>query len=203
MSSRTFCLHGYSELYFSFIPCGIWAFEQIHTTLVVLTHKTHHKFPNTMFFNIKYLGSAKIKSWAEVFPISVNILYERMWQGRGEQQLTKGHSRNTLLLWNKLLIANLSLFMPTLWFIAALSWKEFFLFCLFPSCITDNSRTLLIFPFTTLSNIILLQSSRWEYLFSLIVFTQFLQTIIHLSGTQGTGNILIFPVKLYQCFLQC
>lgn len=55
MSSSTFCLHGYSKLYFSFIPRGIWAFEQIHTTLILLTHKNHHKLFNANFFNTKNL----------------------------------------------------------------------------------------------------------------------------------------------------
>lgn len=108
------------------------------------------------------------ESWAEIFQ-STSFM-RRCDKRKVNSSRPRGYSRNILLLWNKLLIANLSLFIPTLWFIAVLSWKEFFHFCLFPSCIIDNNRTLLIFPFTMLNNIILLQSSGWEYLYFLNCF---------------------------------
>lgn len=102
------------------------------------------------------------ESWAEI--CQSTFFMRRCDKGKVNSNRPRGYSRNTLLLWSQLLIANLSLFMPTLWFMAVLSWKEFFLFCLFPSCIIDNNWTHLIFPFTMLSNIILLQSSDLYFL---------------------------------------
>ena len=143
MSSSTFCLHGYSRLYFSFIQSGIWASEQIHTMLIVLTHRNRHKFLHANLFALKYFCENQYFLWTAKVLVKSGVSYSRQHFWRENMRRGKWASpdwevvRETPCFHSRSLpIANLSLFMPSLWVICchrcALTERILFLFCLFP-----------------------------------------------------------------------
>lgn len=176
MPSSTFCLHGYTRLYFSFTQSEIGAFEQIdiHNASSPYMQKPQCKSFKSKIILWKPMLFADPTSfgWNRCFLFQITFVMREHekdscrtgWRAQSDgeviQKLPCFQSRS-------LLTSNLSLFMPSLWFIhchcCALAEKKcsFSFFSVYSvDVFTDNNHTLLIFPFARRSEVTPFQSSR-------------------------------------------